>query len=106
MATYISSYGATEKSVKEALMDYYDSKETVIQIMTISTLYKHFQTLNLDERAFPLPVRANYSYRSTWGVSRGWGGSRIHEGTDLFAIYGFPVLSTSVGFIQVMGCNA
>jgi peptidoglycan LD-endopeptidase LytH len=105
LATYISSYGATEQSVEKALMDYYERKETVKQIMTISTLYKHFQTLNLDQRAFPLPVHANYSYRSTWGVSRGWGGRRIHEGTDLFAGYGVPVLSTSYGIIEVMGWN-
>ena len=105
MAMYISSYGYTEKKFKQAMMDFYERKETVNQIMTIANIYGHFQTLNLDERVFPLPVQHNYSYQSTWGVSRGWGGRRIHEGTDLFASYGVPVRATTYGQVEVMGWN-
>ena len=105
MAMYISSYGYSEKSFKRALMDFYERKETVNQIMTIAKIYGHYKTLNLDERVFPLPVQNNYSYRSTWGVSRGWGGRRIHEGTDLFASYGVPVRATTYGQVEIMGWN-
>ena len=105
IATYLSSYGYSEKSFKHALMDFYERKETVNQVMTIAKIYGHFQTLNLDKRVFPLPVEHNYSYRSTWGVSRGWGGRRIHEGTDLFASYGVPVRATNYGQVEVMGWN-
>ena len=105
MATFINSYDPTEEGFKRALLDFYERKETVNQIMSIAKIYDHFQTLDLDKRAFPLPVQANYSYQSTWGVSRGWGGRRIHEGTDLFAGYGVPVRATSYGLIDIMGWN-
>ena len=73
--------------------------------MTIAKIYKEFETLNLDENAFPLALQADFSYRSTWGVSRGWGGRRMHEGTDLFASYGVPVKSTTYGLVETMGWN-
>ncbi|MCG7335721.1 M23 family metallopeptidase [Sporosarcina sp. ACRSM] len=105
MATYLSLYGETEEDFKLALWDYYMREETVNQIMTIAMMYKHFESLDLDEHAFPIPTNYNYSYRGTWGASRGWGGRRIHEGTDLFAGYGTPVRSTSYGVIEIMGWN-
>lgn len=105
MAAYLSEYGHTEKNIKKALMDYYGRKQTVNQIMTIAKIYKHFQNIHLDERAFPIPVEHNFSYRGTWGASRGWGGRRIHEGTDLFADYGVPVRATSYGIVEIKGWN-
>lgn len=105
LSEYLHAYSHTEKGFKKALMDYYDKKETVQQIITIAKIYEHFQTNALDKRAFPLPVRSHYSYRGTWGASRGWGGRRIHEGTDLFASYGVPVRSVSYVMIEIMGWN-
>ena len=77
----------------------------VNQITTISKLYKHFKTTDLDAHTFPIPVRSEYSYRGTWGANRGWGGRRSHEGTDLFAGYGTQVVSTSYGVVEVKGWN-
>ena len=105
MATYLSGYGASEDDFKLAISDHYEREETVNQIMTIAKLYKHFETLDLDEHAFPVPVQHNYSYQGTWGASRGWGGRRIHEGTDLFTGFGVPVQSTAYGVIEIMGWN-
>ena len=105
MATYLSTYGQAEEDFKLALFDYYQREITVNQILTIAKLYSQFETLDLDEHAFPIPTNFNYSYRGTWGASRGWGGRRIHEGTDLFAGYGTPVRSTSYGVIEIMGWN-
>lgn len=105
MATYLSGYGQAEEDFKLALLDYYQREDTVKQIIAIAKLYKHFETLDLDEHAFPVPTNYNYSYRGTWGASRGWGGRRIHEGTDLFAGYGTPVRATSYGVIEIMGWN-
>ncbi|MFC5590646.1 M23 family metallopeptidase [Sporosarcina soli] len=105
MVNYLSRYGQTEEDFKLALFDYYQREETVNQILTIAKLYNHFETLDLDEHSFPIPTNYNYSYRGTWGASRGWGGRRIHEGTDLFAGYGTPVRSTSYGVIEIMGWN-
>jgi peptidoglycan LD-endopeptidase LytH len=105
MATLLTKYGPTEEDFKLALWDYYKRDQTVNQILTISSLFEHFETLNLDEHAFPIPTNYNYDYRGTWGAKRGWGGRRIHEGTDLFAGYGTPVRATSYGIIEIVGWN-
>lgn len=105
MANYLSSFGSTEDDYKLALWEYYSSEEVVNQITTISKLYKHFKTTDIDTHTFPIPVRSEYSYRGTWGANRGWGGRRIHEGTDLFAGYGTQVVSTSYGVVEVKGWN-
>ena len=105
MANYLNSYGSTEEEFKRALMDFYEREASVKQVMVIAKLYKHFETLDLDKHAFPLPVRNDYSFRSTWGDGRGWGGRRMHEGTDLFASYGVPVRATTYGIIEIMGWN-
>ncbi len=97
--------GRSEKDFKKVVKNYYQNDLAVNQILTTAKIYQHFETINLDQHAFPLPLRQDYSYRSTWGDRRGWGGRRIHEGTDLFASYGMPVKSTSYGMIETMGWN-
>lgn len=105
MANYLRQYGYGEDNFKLALWHYYNHELAVKQIMVIAKLYEEFDTIDLDAHTFPLPLRADYSYRGTWGANRGWGGRRIHEGTDLFAPYNTPVLSTSYGVIEIMGWN-
>ena len=61
--------------------------------------------MDLESHVFPVPVRSNHSYKNTWGAARGWGGRRIHEGTDIFASYGVPVRATSYGIIEMKGWN-
>lgn len=105
MASYLSQFGLEEEHFKLALYEYYRTEEAVNQIMTIAKIYKYFNSIDLETHVFPIPVQHNYSYRSTWGANRGWGGRRSHEGTDLFASYGTPVVSTSYGVIEIMGWN-
>lgn len=105
MASHLAKYGPEENEFKAALWHYYKREATVNQILTIAKLYKHFETVEIDKHAFPIPKGHHYTYRSTWGSSRGWGGRRIHEGTDIFAGYGVPVVATSYGVIEVMGWN-
>lgn len=105
MAILLSENVDSEQDFKDTLKAYYKRDETVNQIMTIAKIYKHFQTIHLDKRVFPLPVNHDYSYRNTWGARRGWGGRRIHEGTDLFASYGVPVRAVTYGVVEVMGWN-
>ncbi len=105
MNTFLSNYGSSEKEFELALWDYYKKEETVRQIMSIAKMYEHFETIDLDKHAFPIPTQFNFSYKGTWGAKRGWGGRRIHEGTDIFASYGVPVLATSYGIIETMGWN-
>ncbi|MFJ8234901.1 M23 family metallopeptidase [Ureibacillus sp. NPDC094379] len=105
MASFLSKYGTHEEDYQLALWDFYKNEQTVNQIATIAKLYKHYQTLDLDEHTFPVALGYNYSYRGTWGANRGWGGRRIHEGTDVFASYSTPVLSASYGVVEIMGWN-
>jgi peptidoglycan LD-endopeptidase LytH len=105
MAKYLQTYGADKENLKIALWDYYKRDKTVDIILGNARIYKEFGTVALNEHAFPLPLRSNYSYRSTWGDRRGWGGLRIHEGTDIFANYGVPVRTTGYGIVEIVGWN-
>ncbi|TMV18571.1 peptidase M23 [Paenibacillus thermoaerophilus] len=105
MASYLTSYGLDPADFRVAVWQYYGSLRSVERIEQFAGIYKHFGTLDLHRHAFPLPLGSNYSYRSTWGASRSWGGFRIHEGTDLFAPHGVPVRSTCYGVVEVIGWN-
>lgn len=105
MAKYLSSYGNSEEQFKLALWDYYKNELVVNQIIVLAKLYQKFGTIDLDTHTFPVAINYTYSYTNTWGASRGWGGKRTHEGTDIYAGYGTPVLSASYGVIEEMGWN-
>ncbi len=101
---FILRYGTERENILKGLKDYYNEQSAII-IDEIATIYKNVDTLELSERFFPIPKGYNYSYHSTWGDTRGWGGTRIHEGTDIFASYGTPVRSVSHGYVEIMGWN-
>lgn len=105
MADFLLQYGVAPEDFRIGLWEYYQNTRSVERIGQFARIYAAFDTLDLHQHAFPLPLGSDYSYRSTWGASRGWGGYRIHEGTDLFAGYGVPVRSTCYGIIEVMGWN-
>jgi len=102
--TYIARYGNYGEGVNTALKEYYNEQSTII-INEIAAIYKHFNSIELTERVFPIPRWNNYSYRSTWGDTRGWGGVRIHEGTDIYANYGTSVRSAAHGYVEILGWN-
>ncbi|WP_102028535.1 M23 family metallopeptidase [Salirhabdus sp. Marseille-P4669] len=104
-AEFILNNGWSKQDIKIALWNYYQRELTVQSIMNMAKVYKTFNTLNLEDNVFPVPLHANYSYRNTWGSPRGFGGRRIHEGTDIFANYGVPVRSTTYGVIEMKGWN-
>ena len=104
-AHHILNYGTEHDHIKLALWDYYKRDKAVGIIVDKAKIYKHFGHLDLESHAFPVPLRSDYSYRGTWGDARGWGGRRIHEGTDIFASYGVPVRATSYGIIEMKGWN-
>ncbi|MFD0695995.1 M23 family metallopeptidase [Paenibacillus sp. GCM10027628] len=105
MTVLMSKLGTREEQMHISLWNYYQNSRSVERIIQFAAIYKAFGRLDLNEHAFPLPIGADYSYRSTWGDSRGWGGHRIHEGTDLFARHGVPVRSTCYGIIEIKGWN-
>jgi len=104
-ANYLLKYGMDYDNLKIGLWNYYQRDKTVGIIVGKAKVYRHFGRLDLDEHAFPVPIRSNHSYRTTWGDARGWGGRRIHEGTDIFANYGVPVRATNYGIVEMKGWN-
>ncbi|WAA13962.1 M23 family metallopeptidase [Fervidibacillus halotolerans] len=104
-AHYLLQYGTDHHQIKIGLWNYYKRDKTVKIIMGIAKLYKQFQRIDLHEHHFPLSIHVNYTYRDTWGDRRGWGGRRIHEGTDIFAGFGVNVYSTCYGVVEMKGWN-
>ncbi|WP_127530546.1 M23 family metallopeptidase [Paenibacillus kobensis] len=104
-AGHLMKYGMSEEDFAISLWDYYHSSRAVQRILQFSKIYEHFGKLDLFQHAFPMPLGDNYSYRSTWGMGRSWGGKRVHEGTDIFASHGVPARSTCYGIVEVKGWN-
>ncbi|GIP31100.1 M23 family metallopeptidase [Paenibacillus sp. J2TS4] len=105
MAQFLLKYGIGPEDFGIGLWEYYHNTRSVQRIKQFADIYAALDRLDLHQKAFPLPLTSTYSYRGTWGASRGWGGYRIHEGTDIFAGYGVPVRSTCYGVIEVKGWN-
>lgn len=105
IAQYLLTYGLSEHQIHQALWDYYQRPLAVKTIKQNAKIYRTFKTTELDEATFPIPKHFNYSYRNTWGDARGFGGRRIHEGTDIFADYGTPIRATTYGTIEIKGWN-
>ena len=102
---YLLSFGADKDNFRIGIWEYYKRDRAVSIIMGNAKLFKKHQTIDLQKKAFPVPIGSHYTYHSTWGVARGWGGRRTHEGTDIFADYGLPVRSTCYGIVELKGWN-
>ncbi|MFC7370881.1 M23 family metallopeptidase [Fictibacillus iocasae] len=104
-ASLIGKNGFDEENFKIGLWNYYQRDKAVGIILENAAIYKSYGTVSLDQHSFIVPLRSNYSYRNTWGDRRGFGGLRIHEGTDIFADYGVPVKAVSYGVVEIKGWN-
>ncbi|GIN70940.1 L-Ala--D-Glu endopeptidase [Bacillus sp. J14TS2] len=105
LAQFLREYGEDDHSFRLALWDYYERDQTVRSIIANAKIYRTMGKVDLSEKAFPLPKGYNYTYKNTWGDRRGWGGRRIHEGTDIFAGYGTPVRAVAYGVVELKGWN-
>jgi murein DD-endopeptidase MepM/ murein hydrolase activator NlpD len=67
----------------------------------------HFEKLNeiFNNKAFPVLPDSEYVYENGYGDARTYGGERTHEGIDIMAEKGVPVLSVSGGVIEQVGWN-
>ncbi|EIT87171.1 peptidase M23 [Fictibacillus macauensis ZFHKF-1] len=104
-AKKLMPYGFDKENVAIGLWNYYKRDKAVSMIMQNASVYKTYGTVALHDHSFVVPLHANYSYRDTWGARRGYGGRRIHEGTDIFADYGVPVKAASYGVVETKGWN-
>jgi peptidoglycan LD-endopeptidase LytH len=105
IAIFLGKSGSIESHIRERLWKYYQHPAAVDVITHIAKIYKKFQRIDLHEKCFPIPLQFHYTYHPTWGARRGWGGLRIHEGTDIFTDYSTPVLSTCYGYVELKGWN-
>lgn len=102
---FLRAHGLSRDDLRHGIWNYYQHSVAVDVVSHLAEIYRHFGTTDLDRHSFPMPLKYNYTYHNTWGDRRGWGGLRIHEGTDIFADYGTPVLSTCYGFVELKGWN-
>lgn len=96
---------SNKNQVKISLWNYYHRATAVEIIMEYAKIYQKYNTIALKGSSFPVPLHSIYTYKDTWGAARAFGGRRSHEGTDIFAGYGVPVLSTCYGVVEVKGWN-
>lgn len=101
----IIEYLRAYSSFEEALNDYYQNEDATRIILGIARLFEKYDRIDLDERAFPTAKWHAYSFSNGYGAARGWGGARSHEGIDIFASYGTPVVATSHGIVEIAGWN-
>ena len=101
LVEYLRGYSNFE----DALNDYYQNENATRIILGIARLFEKYDRIDLDKRVFPTSKRHAYSYSNGYGAARGWGGRRSHEGIDVFASYGTPVVATSYGIVEVAGWN-
>lgn len=97
--------GLTKDDIRINLWNYYKRDLSVKSIMDTAKVLEYYGTNELTDRSFPVDTDYNFSYQSNWGDRRGFGGNRIHEGTDVFADYGTPVTSTTYGVVELKGWN-
>ncbi|OEH84838.1 hypothetical protein BHU72_07785 [Desulfuribacillus stibiiarsenatis] len=105
LAVWISEHGDTDEHYIKALQALYPLEKSLVRIQQFSAIYKHNDTISVAGNSFPIPLNYSYSYRSTWGAGRSFGGRRSHEGTDIFARSWTPVKSTSHGIVEIKGWN-
>ncbi|MDR6227555.1 M23 family metallopeptidase [Desmospora profundinema] len=75
------------------------------QVIALARSYRWAASPLAESYLFPFDADQNVDYGDTWGDSRTYGGSRPHEGTDLFAAKGTPIRSVSDGRIVSKGWN-
>ncbi|SHE81875.1 Murein DD-endopeptidase MepM and murein hydrolase activator NlpD, contain LysM domain [Seinonella peptonophila] len=105
VARFLGSQGTSDDHIRHQLWLFYQHPVTVDVITHMAKVFQKFGSTKLTTNRFPLSLQSHYSYRDNWGASRGFGGRRSHEGNDIFADYGTPVLSTCYGYVELIGWN-
>lgn len=105
IALWLSTQGNTTEEYSQSLKQLYSNDKALQRIEQFTNIYRHHDTIEISGNSFPIPLNYSYSFRSTWGAGRSFGGYRIHEGTDIFARAWTPVKSTTHGIVEIKGWN-
>lgn len=87
-----------------AVWDLFQDPIAVERVFKFEELFNRYG-IDANGHCFPVAKRYNYTVKHTFGAGRSYGGRRIHEGVDIFAGYGTPVLACSNGYVELMGWN-
>ncbi|MCL6515668.1 MAG: M23 family metallopeptidase [Alicyclobacillus sp.] len=93
-----------EDDAQVAVWDLFQDPVAMDRINAFQTLFLKYG-LYPKGYCFPVSKRFNYTVKHTFGAGRSWGGRRIHEGVDIFASYGTPVLACTYGYVELLGWN-
>lgn len=96
--------GDSGEDERSAVWDLFQDPIAMDRVFHFAALFHRFG-LDPQEHCFPVAKRYNYTVKHTFGAGRSYGGRRIHEGVDIFASYGTPVLACSAGYVELMGWN-
>lgn len=96
--------GSEETDASVAIWDLFQDPIAMDRVYAFQRLFDAYG-LNADKHCFPVPKRYNYTVKHTFGAGRSYGGRRIHEGVDIFAGYGTPVLACCYGYVELIGWN-
>ncbi|MCL6453513.1 MAG: M23 family metallopeptidase [Alicyclobacillus sp.] len=87
-----------------AVWDLFQDATAMDRVYSFAAIFERYG-IPPDKHCFPLAKRYNYTIKHSFGAGRSYGGPRIHEGVDIFAGYGTPVLACSYGYVELLGWN-
>lgn len=93
-----------EEDTDAAVWDLFQDPVAMDRIFAFAEVFRRYG-IDPDGYCFPIARRYRYDVKHTFGAARSWGGRRIHEGVDIFASYGTPVLACTHGYIELLGWN-
>lgn len=76
----------------------------IVEVTAFENIYEQYG-LNPKGKSFPLDKHFPYTMENSYGEGRNFGGNRRHEGEDIFAAIGTPVVSCAYGYIENKGWN-
>lgn len=98
--------GKSDSDTERAIRRLFPEKRAE-KILKIAESYRWMVPSLTEGYVFPFHPsdRRHISYSDTWGAKRTYGGDRKHEGTDMMAKKGTPILSVSDGIVVRKGWN-
>lgn len=93
-----------EEDTETAVWDLFQDPVAMDRIFAFAKVFERYG-FSAKGNCFPVDKRYNYSVKYSFGAGRSYGGRRIHEGVDIFASYGTPVLASCYGYVELKGWN-
>jgi len=94
----------TQEQLPSLLASYKNDKAFLKQVQNELQRLSDLRAI-YDNKTFPIPGDEEYSYEDGYGDARTFGGERSHEGIDIMAEKGVPVISVCDGTIEKVGWN-